>query len=197
MVTTGEALVDGIQRDLACPQCEYNLRGLRGDVVSCPECGAVCDVAKLVNLRWTERWYRAPGQSTVYMPTTWGVWLPLLLIGTTALGEAGAMLFLLVGLGVWVWLLRESWRWFQSSEGVFLALACHFIVAGYMVSPIAFLYGMVLAAITLPTDPVSGLGYAALAIGSMVVMWLCYRGQVFVAKRCIRRYLAKRFETGS
>ncbi len=48
MASTGEERVNEIQQDLDCPHCEYNLRGLLGDVVSCPECGEICDVAKLV-----------------------------------------------------------------------------------------------------------------------------------------------------
>ena len=52
MAETGEELVKAIQRDLLCPQCEYNLRGLYGDTVSCPECVAVCDVAGTDDLAW-------------------------------------------------------------------------------------------------------------------------------------------------
>jgi hypothetical protein len=37
-----------IDRDLHCPECEYNLRGLSGDPVQCPECGACIAVARLV-----------------------------------------------------------------------------------------------------------------------------------------------------
>ena len=47
-------------RDVACPGCEYNLRGLYGPVVSCPECGLTCDVAKLVQQKWEKSWQHAP-----------------------------------------------------------------------------------------------------------------------------------------
>ena len=50
MDTTGEeysdaALVEGFlaRRDVGCPGCGYNLRGLRG--ASCPECGEVVELA--------------------------------------------------------------------------------------------------------------------------------------------------------
>lgn len=31
--------LEEIQRDLACPHCDYNLRGLRGAIVECPSAG--------------------------------------------------------------------------------------------------------------------------------------------------------------
>ena len=46
--------VEAIQRDLACPACGYNLRGLTGDVIPCPECGTDVDIARLVTQKWTK-----------------------------------------------------------------------------------------------------------------------------------------------
>src|SRR5437763_4674843 len=33
---------------LVCPNCEYSLRGLSGAYITCPECGAFCDVVEII-----------------------------------------------------------------------------------------------------------------------------------------------------
>ena len=50
-----------LDRDVACPDCGYNLRGLSREIADCPECGLRCDVAKLLTRRWDQPWYKAPG----------------------------------------------------------------------------------------------------------------------------------------
>ena len=47
-VETGDRGIDEIRQDLACPDCQYNLRGLIGAIVSCPECGMTVNVGELV-----------------------------------------------------------------------------------------------------------------------------------------------------
>ena len=46
--------LEGLARDIACPNCEYNLRGILGDPVVCPECGNAYSVSKLLELRWNK-----------------------------------------------------------------------------------------------------------------------------------------------
>jgi hypothetical protein len=58
--------VDQIRQDLACPGCQYNLRGLSGVRVTCPECGQGINIAQLIARKWTGAWYRAPGYSRVF-----------------------------------------------------------------------------------------------------------------------------------
>ena len=69
MTARGEEQLQAIQQDLACPACEYNLRGLLGDVVVCPECGSRVDAARLISHEWTGRWYHAPGYTPLCTPT--------------------------------------------------------------------------------------------------------------------------------
>ncbi|MHC4109101.1 MAG: hypothetical protein ACYSTY_13560, partial [Planctomycetota bacterium] len=71
--------VEKLREELACPRCEYSLKGLRGDVVTCPECGTECDLAKLMLGQWVGPWYRAPGFGRILAPVAcvaigmWGV----------------------------------------------------------------------------------------------------------------------------
>ena len=67
----GGEYVDAIRQDLECPNCRYNLRGLIGAVVTCPECGNNCDVAHLVANRWRKAWFRAPGFNRLVLPIGW------------------------------------------------------------------------------------------------------------------------------
>jgi len=39
MTPSGREHLDTIHRDIGCPKCNYNLRGLSGETVACPECG--------------------------------------------------------------------------------------------------------------------------------------------------------------
>ena len=200
MATSGEALVDGIQRDLECPQCEYNLRGLRGDIVSCPECGAVCDVAKLVSQRWTKPWHQAPWLTRLYLPTAWAVlagmaWLSMYPV----LRETGRSLVLLAGLAglaIWCRLMWMARAVFRSNEGLYLALAGHLILAGYLLGVVGVFFGIAGAAETFSTDALRSLGFAVMTVVSAVAVPLCYRAEKMVAKRCIRRYLARQAGAG-
>ena len=197
MTGTGEELVKEIRRDLLCPQCEYNLRGLYGDIVWCPECGATCDVAKLVSLRWTKPWHQAPGLSTVFLPTAWAV---LGAVGGPMASRVDPVLLagcLLVWLAVWLWLLWRAWDLFQSVEGVYVALASHVILAGYVFGVWGSL-ALVFHLLSLLGAPPS-LGYApwqwfalAFCLAPLgLLVWACHRAERFVARRCIRRYLAR------
>ena len=196
MAETGEELVKAIQRDLACPQCEYNLRGLYGAIVSCPECGATCDVAKLVSLRWTKPWYRAPGLGTVSLPAAWSVLGLIALPFAVTLDVSGRAGGLLAWLGVWLWLLWRAWRLFEGAEGVFLALANHALLAGYLLGVGGFIILVVRTIVTfvVPTighDPLQLFGSVCVLALLVLLAWACRRAERFVAQRCIRRYLAR------
>ena len=190
MAETGEELVEAIQRDLACPQCEYNLRGLYGAVVSCPECGAECDIAKLVSLRWTKPWHQAPGLNIVFLPTAWSVGgllgVPLALRVGLMEGTACSLIWLTV----WVWLLWRAWGLFQSAEGVYLALASHALFAGYVLGIGGFVIAM--SEVVEYPDLATQIAIAACAVVvTTLLLWSCRWFHRFIAKRCIRRYLAR------
>ncbi len=99
-----------LDRDLYCLQCEYNLRGLSGDPVRCPECGRLNKRVELVNRFGTpER--RLTDLRLALHDLTFGAGLllvvgPVLMVVTfVALGVAGLLvgLLLVLFLGVMVY----------------------------------------------------------------------------------------------
>jgi len=116
------------RRDIACPGCDYNLRGLRGDVVTCPECGATCDIGQLVARRWTKPWYYAPGLNWVMLPCAYAlrVALSTRFIDVDKSTVLAVAVLLLIG---WLLLMYRAWRVFRSPVGVALALLMHVALA--------------------------------------------------------------------
>lgn len=131
--------VESIREDLACPACGYNLRGLVGDLIRCPECGVSCDVAALVTARWTKPWYRAPRLTTVLWPAGAayiGGLVVIALYATTSSGSvdwpAGLNLLALgMLLVVWCFVLYETCLQFTEAWlGLWLALLGHVALLG-------------------------------------------------------------------
>lgn len=200
-ITPAEA-VEVIANDIACPTCEYNLRGLRGSVVECPECGALCDVVTLVLRRWTKPWWKAPGFNDLIYPTVvlWSVLLtPCFLV-------SGFLLpFICVGLlmiaALYAWTQWRAYRLFNSVRGILLALLVHAIFVMFMIGLLAT--GGVVALFMMalqqhfsavranpPPGPVMGVIVPALVFGvSGVLLWGGKRAERFVAECCIKRYL--------
>ena len=56
---------------LKCPQCDYSLEGHSGYAVTCPECGAMCDVRSMVDPQSGMRWTEVPGASDLLAPLWW------------------------------------------------------------------------------------------------------------------------------
>lgn len=194
--SSAEGHVQTILRDIACPSCEYNLRGLSGPVVTCPECGAASDLAKLVTAKWEKPWYRAPGLNRVFMPIFVAV---LGLLGVPIVGgfSSEPALFVpvvaTVALGTWVAALIWAGRMFSGIEGYALALLSHALLAGYMLSVFGTV-AVVILAISAWSDGNALLAVlrGGLAVVLLAILWPCRRGEKFIAYRCIRRYLQKR-----
>ena len=128
MASTGEQLVDEIRFDLACPNCEYNLRGLSGAEVSCPECGTLCNVAQLVSRRWTRPWWNAPHFNRVIVPAAWAY--VFFVFGWLAVAATGAELAVFAASAlIWAGLMYRAWAVFRDWRGVAYPLLAH-AVAG-------------------------------------------------------------------
>jgi hypothetical protein len=185
--------VDQIREDLACPDCQYNLRGLSGTFVSCPECGMTVDVAQLVTQQWTRPWHKAPGYNRLAYPIVIAAMgLPFaMVIGINMKSEYGAgvlvTIVLLIALLVTIWIARkdgyEAWV-----HCVFLIppviggyLTCVFVIIGAVVNLVSAIESGDLAGFFLSVMMVLG------AIGAF---WGCRKLDRYIAGRCIARYLA-------
>lgn len=196
--------IQQVTQDLACPQCEYNLRGLHGEVVNCPECGEPCNIAKLIERRWTKPWWKAPKFNTVLMPAvTLYVAMLLsipsnlagLLLTRNTVGELPVlMIWLLLISTLWLWLMNRAYRLFDSQRGIWLALLAHVLVAGYLMAlmiGLSFLMGLVMLIFT----PSFSSQLASIAITLLIlivaiaIIYACRRGERYIAGQCIRRYL--------
>lgn len=183
--------IETIRADLCCPQCEYNLRGLSGAVVDCPECGHACDLAYLISLRNRLAWYTAPGYFRLVLPI-W--WIVLVVICTAMLvfavdeSTASAMMpaVYFAAFAVWVWLLIRCWQHYQSVHGVVLAVLMHFVYAAYMLGGL-----MSFSSLLLLGNGTVGLFQALLAlVAGIWMIFLARKAQLYVARRCIARYFA-------
>lgn len=191
----GKELTSEIRQDLRCPQCQYNLRGLSGRAVSCPECGTRWDVVKLAKLgtRWG---HSPPGMSDLFWPSAVAVpaalvMSPVALLDLTASATYLA-LSIMVFLPLWVWLMWRAWRAFGEVEGIYLALLYHAVVAGYLIAGFGFFLsavGLVIRVRDLPLSYV--LGAVCMLVLFCAIGYVCWRGEHFIATRCIQRHLAK------
>lgn len=196
-----EAHLAAITEDLACPTCGYNLRGLVGNVVTCPECGHRVDRAKLAAARWARPWYRAPGLMTLQWPVAVAfgsaVFMPV--IAALPTGNQTTFLYVIilvpvVSLALWTLLMVRAVRYFRRLEGVWLALLMHVLFAGYFVCFVGgflFCFAAAVRAFGMPnahwTAGVVSLiaGLALITFGALVLR----RIERFIAARCIRRHL--------
>lgn len=190
--STGGAWVEQIARDLGCPACGYNLRGLRGPVVGCPECGQTCDIPRLVARKWTKPWWKAPGFNTILSPVAW-LYVMFLVTSCMSFNVADPLVMAVLGLvwvGGWGWLMWRAWQVFIGMEGVLLALLGHAVMLAYLSGLVAVLGGLIWAYSPF-TGNAAGKGSAVVggvAVG-VVLMWMGRRGERFIAGRCIKRYL--------
>lgn len=188
--------------DVACPDCGYNLRGLPGPIVNCPECGLRSDVPVLAARQWDKPWYRAPGFNALMWPAAW-MWISFLIFAfvdaTVSLGTASALASCLVVIVGWSWLMVRASRVLDGEVGVWLALLMHVLVAGYLVGLVGVLVAVIFTVIdTVFTDSSRGADalsvlYGSLALaGFALLLWGCRRIERTIAGVCIRQYLLRR-----
>ena len=200
----GGGHVEQILQDVHCPGCEYNLRGLYGAVVDCPECGVQCDMAKLVGLQWTKPWYQAPGFTLLAWPAIWAH----AVVGVIAWATHNQSLFVpfhhvaivslawLAVLGVWVYFMYRSYEVFEALRGCWLALITHVILAGYFAGLVAIVFGLIWGLIYFTDSNNSvlshGLGGAGAVLCGVGVVFVLQRLDRWIAEQCIRQYLKRR-----
>jgi hypothetical protein len=198
MTERGHDKTDAIHRELRCPQCEYSLRGLPGESVTCPECGLHCDVARLIASRWTGPWWEAPGYNRLVWPVAWAVivsagWLIAGGILSAPRYDAKAILIalaLVFGVPlIWLGLLWNAYRFFADGRGLLLALLAHALFAGYVAATIGIAVSI---GQLLWWFDIARIIAAAIFVPLLVALfWLCRRGERYIAQQCIRKYIAE------
>ncbi len=193
-----------LDRDVACPACTYNLRGLHGPVVNCPECGEHCDIVKLITMRWTGPWWSAPGFNTVLLPTPCAlVVVAIFLIAPAMHPHTDTPWILaaiwLVAIAIWGYLMWRTWILFRGVRGPALALLGHGVLLGYVVGVLGTALAVVRIIVILinqsqhPTRILLGqLGWPVLlTLVFLAILVLARKCERFIAACCIRRHLAK------
>ncbi len=192
----------GPDPDLACGACGYQLRGLGGPVVRCPECGLLCDLAaRLASRRadWlTNDEYVLLARPSILAQVTL-VPAGMLAVLTAAGGAPTAgwvpvTLFLIA----WAATVRSTLRRAPGWEAASLMLGIHVVLLGYLVSMVAAIAGFValLASVAgLALGETAGawlfMGGAAvcpLGVGAILALQRLDRA---IGARCIHRWLER------
>lgn len=193
-----------LDRDLPCPECEYNLRGLFGPRVDCPECGQRVDLVQLATRRWDKPWYKAPGYNFLALPAAWA------LVGTVgaflfsrvaseALGPAPFVGYALVVVSlaglivlvVWSALLWFAYRRFgRDARAVGYALLKHVALCGYLAGIIMLAGGLIAAILASSRDAMSGVFIGcAVFVGGIALFVAARFAERAGAKFCIKKWL--------
>ena len=201
MSKPGAEHTESIRDSLLCLKCSYSLRGLSGDVVTCPECGERNNAAEMVAGQWNRRWYEVPLFHELKTPCTWAlataivafsVFLVLLVIAPTLWYVPIGGWF--TGVIVWIVLLRRAERRFGNMSGVALALLFHVVVGARIAAPILFIVGIVVLGLT--GGDLEGLLFSlALLVVVPLLWWLASVCERFIGKRCVRQYLRRSVES--
>jgi hypothetical protein len=190
--------IEQVLQDVYCPNCQYNLRGMLGNDVQCPECGEACDIAKLVAIQWTKPWHKAPYFNKLCLPLFFCilVMFALPVVAFTIADFRMHYLFLLMCFAGWLACLAIPYHIFKSWVGVWLSLLLHASFAGL----IGGAYTFVICSIWIFVEPSIRITkrdnkwliiYAALIVLSLFVIWLSRKAEKFVARKCINRYLER------
>ena len=176
------------RRDVVCPSCRYNLHGLPGAIVTCPECGAECDVLAMLTRSWFGPWHQAPGFSNLLTPVVWWYCLGIVtLVAWLAGAVAGAVV---TPLTITIWLLH-LWRCcsvFPGTRGVWLSLLVHVMLAGCLAT-IFWPIRLAGDALDDARTAVAGLWLLLSPVAAFAMWVVCRKGQKWIAGICIRHYL--------
>lgn len=187
-----------VQIDIACPRCEYNLRGLLGPIVTCPECGLESAAAELATRQWTKPWYKAPGFNTLAWPGVCafvgGFFVLPVLLAHMAWNGFGTYLVELIGVGIWGLLMARAYRVFNSTLGVWFALAIHILIAAFLLATIV-LGAAIVNLILIGLNHSQRLWVIAIALVAglllLFLLWISRRIERAIAQVCIRQYLRR------
>lgn len=197
VVTTQSQASTAIVIDVACPECDYNLRGLTGPIVDCPECGLTSDVPVLAARQWCKPWYRAPGFNTLALPAVLmcvGWFASRFIQFTYGFDSPSGITFLSIWGVAWCALMYFAYRVLEGYLGLLFALLLHPLVLGYLVSILGGILMIIWAAGSIydgDTDTQAIIWWALWFVILLGVLWGCRRIERAIAMACIRHYLRR------
>ncbi len=186
--------------NIFCPNCQYNLRGLIGREVDCPECGHRCNLSELVAVKWDKPWYKVPGYDKLCLPVYVIILVPVIFfccVGALVDSRINAMLGPMIVLGVYLLSYISPYLVFKSMRGIYLAMLLHLIAFGFFMSIPIFICTVIWSVVMLHDMGVN----ANLMI--LAAMFICVAASVgcfysiryarkwdrYVAQQCIDHYL--------
>lgn len=203
MTQRGEEQIEKLREEAICPGCKYSLRGLPGEVVTCPECGREINIALLIAEQWYGPWFKAPDFNILAWPVVWTV-LALVVIIFSAYSfnppsffDFGALqIFLsLSAVAIWIWIIKSMRRRFGYAEALKLSAILHVTYLFYLSAVVVFF----VAVEEIDLTRLHGLSkmiklamYSGLLIG---LIYLALRCEKYVGRWCIRRHLQQKAET--
>ncbi len=183
-----------IRDELTCPSCSYSLRGLAGDVVTCPECGHECNIVAMMTRQWTGPWYDAPGFSKLLWPLVWlmigsVLGLMALVIDASLVDGPGAItvVWYLLVVVVWLALLGNVIDIPTKGKGIGLSMLGHGLFVGYITGIVIVVWAIV-SAISSRHVVLQAVFLGLIAVGASL-FWLMRRGEKYIAQRCIQAWV--------
>jgi len=190
MGESGLTQIETIQRDLACPTCEYNLRGLRGAVVECPECGTRCDVAELIARKWTGPWYRAPGLMMLELPAVVvSVGLSFVVFMPGMAEPAPAAVGIVIVLVLWGWMAYLDVRRFGLWTGLGMIAVAHGVTFAYVVGVLGGLISVIFLVVDAVDRGFVRPSAVVIVVGCILLYALGHVSERGLARACIRHEL--------
>ena len=197
-VTRFEDSLDPTREELCCLSCDYSLRGLPGDVVTCPECGARWNVIRLQTLVRVLSWHDTPGMGKMWAPAWWlfccSIVMLVVIFAFPPSAEATAWVVALIVtmLAGWILFLRPNYTFFNDVKGLLICILAHGVFVGYLVGILLLLTTAVVgcfsyydAQIFIPPFVVAVVG-TALAVASL---FTAYRATKYIGRQCLRQHL--------
>ena len=196
MTQRGERQIEKLREEATCPGCEYSLRGLSGEVITCPECGLIVDLVSLLKSQWTGPWHKLPTFKAIVRPVF--ILMCGLFVGYAADGITNHKFIGLAiscfAVAMWGWYMVGLWRRCQLIHALKLSLLALVVYGGYFVGLFCVFVGlicvfMILLALISPSgivQVVSGIILFLVGIATWVIWQI---GDRYIASQCVRLYL--------
>ena len=194
MSDAGAEHLAGLRADLHCQGCNYNLRGLEGTVVICPECGISCDVEAILSRKWEIPWHKAPGLNALAEPAAAAVaGLAVALPGIGAMSASGfetlTPVLMLLPLAAWAGYTARLVS-LSGAEAGWISVGVTLLVPVFAIALlITILSGVTTVGLLLQGESEEAAIMAGITAVAAGLVFLCRRAEVSVARWCIRRHL--------